>query len=476
MLPPNQTMLENPAMAAFGYSTSQPSSTTTAALSRSQRTLPPDVAPCTFLLRDHTPATVYPIINSSAVPIGLLAFLCDELNVEIERGETFPMLEPLPLDAFQSYWFSSFAAIMLLGDEPSIMDNRDWSKECFGAFYIKPNYPGRSAHVCSAGFIVAAHARAKGIGRVLGECYINWAPKLGYTYSVFNLVFETNVAARRIWESIGFKRIGRVKGAAILKGHDHPVDAIMYGRDLVGEDEDPVGELRFDRIKFYLETGRYPPQADRQEKSRLRSSAVHYKIRDGNLMLKDREVVSDTDRQLAIATEVHMNGHVGINKTTSTIAEKYHWTRIKETAATVIRLCPVCRVNSRVSQPSLSHPLLQHQSGQRRNIDGLSTSQKSTMATPVPTQATVNPSHATNGRNGNVLGHDDRRDENVVASDNAAAAVAAAAVAAMGMVDSQEDNGVGNVHGVDDVNGVDGENPDDDNLWLGYGELRLGLN
>lgn len=349
---------------------------------------------------------------------------------------------------------------------------------------IKPNYPGRSAHVCSAGFIVSANARSKGIGRVLGECYISWAPKLGYTYSVFNLVFETNVAARRIWESIGFKRIGRVKGAAILKNHEHPVDAIMYGRDLVGGDEDPVGELRFDRIKFYLETGRYPPQADRQEKSRLRSSAAHYKIRDGHLMLKDREVVPDVDRQLAIATEVHMNGHVGINKTTATIAEKYHWTRIKETAAAAIRLCPECRDSSRVPSTTSSHPMLHHQPVQRHSLNGHQISHKTSIATPVTTQASVNASHAVtvamaassaaNGRNVNITGNDDRRDMNN--NDNSAAAVAAAAVAAMGMVDSQGDNGVGDVHNVNDVGDVDGEGPDDDNLWLGYGELRLGLN
>ncbi|KAK9470134.1 His(2)-Cys(2) zinc finger-domain-containing protein, partial [Dipodascopsis tothii] len=321
------------------------------------------IEPYTVLLRDgQTPATIYPITTPSAVPIELLAFLCDELNFEIEQGETYPMFEQLLLDTFQNYWFGSFAAVMLLGDAPDIMDNRDWSKECLGSFYVKPNYPGRAAHVCNAGFLVAHHARGKGIGRVLAECYIDWAPKLGYSYSVFNLVFETNIASRKIWESLDFKRVGRIKGAGILKNHDQPVDAIIYGRELVDAAAAPAGELspassshssshggahgevRFDRIKYYLETGRYPHHADRQEKSRLRSSAAHYRLRDdGRLMLKDREVVPEPERQLAIAQEVHLNGHVGINKTTATIAEKYHWTRIKETAVAAIRLCEECR-------------------------------------------------------------------------------------------------------------------------------------
>lgn len=308
----------------------------------------PDLEPYTVLLKDgETTATIYPIGSVEQLPIGLLAFLCDEFNMEIERGETFPLFDTLHIDTFQNYWFGSFAGVMLIGDAPAIEDNRQWEKECLGTFYIKPNYPGRCSHICTAGFLVNAGIRGKGIGRTLAECYLEWAPKLGYTYSVFNLVFETNVLARRIWETLSFKRIGRIKGAGILKGLEHPVDALVYGRELVETPEEAVGELRFDKIRFYLETGRYPPHSDRQEKSRLRSSAAHYRLIDGKLMLKDREVVSDPDRQLQIATEVHLQTHAGINKTTSQITERYHWTRIKETVAVAIRNCSECRDTAR---------------------------------------------------------------------------------------------------------------------------------
>lgn len=308
----------------------------------------PDLEPYTVLLKDReTTATIYPIASVEQLPIGLLAFLCDEFNMEIERGETFPLFDTLHIDTFQNYWFGSFAGVMLIGDAPTIEDNRQWEKECLGTFYIKPNYPGRCSHICTAGFLVNAGIRGKGIGRTLAECYLEWAPKLGYTYSVFNLVFETNLLARRIWEALNFKRIGRIKGAGILKGLEHPVDALIYGRELVDSPEEAVGELRFDKIRFYLETGRYPPHSDRQEKSRLRSSAAHYRLRDGKLMLKDREVVSDPDRQLQIATEIHLQSHAGINKTTSQITERYHWTRIKETVAVAIRNCSDCRDSSR---------------------------------------------------------------------------------------------------------------------------------
>ena len=54
----------------------------------------------------------------------------------------------------------------------------DWRRVCLGTFYIKPNYPGRSSHVCNGGFIVTDAARNRGVGRLMGERYLEWAPKL----------------------------------------------------------------------------------------------------------------------------------------------------------------------------------------------------------------------------------------------------------------------------------------------------------
>lgn len=125
------------------------------------------------------------------------------------------------------------------------------------------------------------------------------------------------------------------------------MDAIIYGRDL-GQDDDFVSEERFDKIRFYLKNGKYPNGADRAEKSRLRSAATHYKLYPATastperLMLKGKEVISDPQRQYEIAREVHHKSHGGINKTTASIAEQYHWVRIKETVSQVIRNCPEC--------------------------------------------------------------------------------------------------------------------------------------
>lgn len=175
-------------------------------------------------------------------------------------------------------------------------------------------------------------------------------------------MYETNVASIRIWDALGFKRIGRVKAAGNLRSSPNElVDAIIYGRDLGPEGEDFVSEERFDKIRFYLKHGKYPNGADRAEKSRLRSAATHYKLlpaededevgsgKDNErLMLKDKEVVADPQRQYEIARQVHAAQHGGINKTTATIAEKHHWVRIKETVSLVIKNCPDCKDASKV--------------------------------------------------------------------------------------------------------------------------------
>ncbi|EGR49098.1 uncharacterized protein TRIREDRAFT_61081, partial [Trichoderma reesei QM6a] len=323
--------------------------------------LPPDIVPRRVTLRDRqTVATIVPLASRHQVPASLAAYLCAQINKEIDGGDTYPLMDAFTTDAFADFWFQNFGAVMLLGHIESadkVPDGADWAKECLGSFYIRPNYPGRSSHVCNGGFLVTDASRNRGAGRLMGEAYIDWAPRLGYTYSVFNLVYETNVASCKIWDALGFKRIGRVKGCGSLKSYPGRfIDAIIYGRDLApgGEEiaEELVIEERFDKIKYYLKYGKYPNGADRAEKSRLRSAATHYKLLDGDkLMLKDKEVISDPQRQYEIARSVHVMHHGGINKTTATIAEKYHWSRIKETVSDVIRACPECKELGKTPNP-----------------------------------------------------------------------------------------------------------------------------
>ncbi|WEW55404.1 Protein spt10 [Emydomyces testavorans] len=336
--------------------------------------LPSNVTPKQVTLRDRvTIATLVPFSTAADLPHSLLVYLCDQLNKEIEKGDTYPMDHPLELEEFGPSWFSDFGAVMVLGEVKDVQDvqamelaGEDWRKTCLGSFNIKPNYPGRSSHICTGGFLVTDASRNRGVGRLMGECYLEWAPQLvpdftqGYTYSVFNLVYDTNVASCRIWDALGFKRIGRVPGCGNLKSYPGQlIDAIIYGRDLGPEGEDFVSEERFDKIRYYLKHAKYPSGADRAEKSRLRSAATHYKLVGGQngepekLMLKDKEVVSDPQQQYEIARKLHEHQHGGINKTTASIALKYHWVRIKETVSMVIKNCEKCKESPKAPASNL---------------------------------------------------------------------------------------------------------------------------
>ncbi|KAL2011987.1 hypothetical protein VTN00DRAFT_4705 [Thermoascus crustaceus] len=208
--------------------------------------LPPLLRPRHATLRDgQTSVTLYPITNGPAsVPRDLVRFLHREFSAEIERGCTYPMEEAMGEEKFAEYWFGTFAVVAVLtaatgvgaegDDDEGLKEGRDWEKECLGTFYVKPNYPGRCSHICNAGFLTCTSSRGKGVGRVMGETYLEYAPKLGYKYSVFNLVFANNEASIRIWDGLGFGVIGRVPGAARLKNSEELVDALIYGRDLVG--------------------------------------------------------------------------------------------------------------------------------------------------------------------------------------------------------------------------------------------------
>ncbi|KKK14197.1 hypothetical protein AOCH_005197, partial [Aspergillus ochraceoroseus] len=214
------------------------------------------ITPYKTTLRDSRPVTLYPFYkgrlcsSSPSVPIpqDLLHFLHGEFSAEIERGCTYPMDEAMSEERFTEYWFGGVAVVAVLDASPSpspspsenqnengnaLRQGRDWGKECLGTFYIKANYPGRCSHVCNAGFLTTSAVRNQGVGLVMGQAYLHFAPLLGYKYSVFNLVFENNIASVKIWEKLGFSVIGRVPGAARLANSEELVDALIIGKDLL---------------------------------------------------------------------------------------------------------------------------------------------------------------------------------------------------------------------------------------------------
>ena len=83
-----------------------------------------------------------------------------------------------------------------------------------------PNRPGRGGHVGTASFmVVAATPAGKGVGRRAGGVRRAVAPRARLPGIQFNAVVETNTAAVRLWESLGFEIVGTVPGAFDSRTH-----------------------------------------------------------------------------------------------------------------------------------------------------------------------------------------------------------------------------------------------------------------
>ena len=67
--------------------------------------------------------------------------------------------------------------------------------------------------------MVSPAARGRGVGRQLGEYALQWATDTGFRAMQLNAVVDTNTAAVRLWESLGFDTIGIVPEAFDSASH-----------------------------------------------------------------------------------------------------------------------------------------------------------------------------------------------------------------------------------------------------------------
>lgn len=86
-------------------------------------------------------------------------------------------------------------------------------EEVLGTSNMYANRPGPGAHIASGNFMVKQEARGKGVGRALGIYLLDWARRTGFAGVQFNAVAASNVAAVRMYESLGFRIIGTVPEA-----------------------------------------------------------------------------------------------------------------------------------------------------------------------------------------------------------------------------------------------------------------------
>lgn len=144
----------------------------------------------------------------------------DELYIRfgeiVAAGEGYPQAPgPLAVEDFDEYWLAGKSLVAVARSEGAVV----------GSYYLKPNFPGRAAHIANGGYFVVRELRGRGVGTALVEDSLVQARALGFDALQFNLVFVSN-PARRLYERLGFEAVGRVPEA--VDGED----AIVYWRRL----------------------------------------------------------------------------------------------------------------------------------------------------------------------------------------------------------------------------------------------------
>ena len=128
----------------------------------------------------------------------------------VQDGETYAYPLDLTSEQARDLWLMKPPAqTVVLEDDGQVL----------GSATMGPNRPARGSHVGTASFMVSPDARGKGVGRALGEYVVQWHRDHGFRSIQFNAVVETNTAAVRLWESLGFRIVGTVPEAFDSRTH-----------------------------------------------------------------------------------------------------------------------------------------------------------------------------------------------------------------------------------------------------------------
>jgi L-amino acid N-acyltransferase YncA len=138
----------------------------------------------------------------------------------VEAGETYAYPEGLSEEEIRGLWLERppGRTTVAVDDAGALL----------GSAKMGPNRPGRGSHVGTASFMVADVARGRGVGRALAEDMIAWHRAQGYDGIQFNAVVETNTAAVRLWQDLGFEVLATVPRAFDSRAHGRVGLHVMY--------------------------------------------------------------------------------------------------------------------------------------------------------------------------------------------------------------------------------------------------------
>ncbi len=132
-------------------------------------------------------------------------------NQVVEDGEAFPQMELLTEKTGDEFFKEqSFTGIAYDED----------TGEIAGLYILHPNNIGRCGHICNASYAVRRDLRGQHTGEKLVTHCMKKGRELGFRILQFNAVVASNKYALRLYEKLGFIRLGAIPGGFLMKdGH-----------------------------------------------------------------------------------------------------------------------------------------------------------------------------------------------------------------------------------------------------------------
>lgn len=140
-------------------------------------------------------------------------------NQIVEDGEAFPQMEELDEESGAQF----FAAQSFTG---AAVDTQ--MGEICGMYILHPNNVGRCGHIANASYAVKRGMRGKRIGELLVRDCLEKGRELGFRILQFNAVVKTNTPAVRLYEKLGFTRLGVIPGGFLKKDGTYEDIIPMY--------------------------------------------------------------------------------------------------------------------------------------------------------------------------------------------------------------------------------------------------------
>lgn len=138
-------------------------------------------------------------------------------NAVVEAGNAFPQTEPL---------IGGEAAAFFAGQSLSAVAEMDG--EVCGLYILHPNNVGRCGHIANASYAVKEGKRGLHIGERLVRHSLETGRALGFRILQFNAVVQRNIQAVRLYEKLGFIRLGTIPGGFCGKDGQYEDILLFY--------------------------------------------------------------------------------------------------------------------------------------------------------------------------------------------------------------------------------------------------------